>query len=57
VSEERGVISLVDGGEITESLDARGLSELLRRTLGGGAKASRPTHRTRRIVAAESSDA
>lgn len=57
VSEERGVISLVDGGEITENLDARGLGEALRRILAGGAKASRPSRRPRRVVAAESSDA
>jgi diadenylate cyclase len=36
VSEERGVISLVDRGEVLEHLDAHGLEQALRRALSGG---------------------
>jgi len=36
VSEERGVISLIDGGELIEGLDARGLETALREALGSG---------------------
>ncbi len=36
VSEERGVISLVDRGEILEQLDAKGLEAALKRALTGG---------------------
>ena len=36
VSEERGVVSLVDGGEAKEELDAKGLQEALRVALSGG---------------------
>ncbi len=39
VSEERGVISLVEGGELTEGLDARGLQRALRVALSGDASA------------------
>ncbi len=38
VSEERGMISLVDGGEILENLDAKGLAEALRRALTPSAR-------------------
>jgi diadenylate cyclase len=34
VSEERGVISLIDGGELIEGLDARGLEHGLHEALG-----------------------
>lgn len=36
VSEERGIVSLVDGGEIIENLTAKSLEEELRRALRGG---------------------
>jgi len=43
ISEERGVISLVDGGELTEGLDAKGLQEALHLALAGRAHAPRRT--------------
>jgi len=57
VSEERGVISLVDSGELTEGLDAKGLQQALHSALNGG-----PTETAKRVgrgqsVAAEPSDA
>jgi uncharacterized protein (TIGR00159 family) len=60
VSEERGVISLVDGGEIVENLDARGLSEALRRTLQGERRQSSASGipaKDRRVVVTEPTDA
>lgn len=59
VSEERGVVSLVDGGEIVEGLDARSLQEALRDALNGAGTLPEPPARTtrRRAVAAEPSDA
>jgi diadenylate cyclase len=42
VSEERGVISLMDGGEVLEHLDAKGLEQALRRSLGAGRKSPPP---------------
>lgn len=36
VSEERGVVSLADGGELIEGLDAKGLQEALKTALAGG---------------------
>ena len=57
VSEERGVISMVDSGELTEGLDAKGLQQALHNALNGG-----PTETAKRAgrgqtVAAEPSDA
>lgn len=52
VSEERGIVSLVDGGEITEDLDAKGLAEALRRSLGGrGTEARKVLAGSRSVVA------
>jgi len=56
VSEERGVISLVDGDQMREHLDARSLEEALRVALGTGEDRS-PTARGTRIVATGPSDA
>jgi len=57
VSEERGVISLVDRGELLEDLDAHGLHEALVRALSGGW--NEPTKRSAagRVVITEPSDA
>ena len=56
VSEERGVISLVDGGELLEDLDAKGLQVALGAALNGVTpEPRRPTRRP--AVAAETSDA
>jgi uncharacterized protein (TIGR00159 family) len=47
VSEERGVVSLVEGGELTEDLDAKRLQRALRTALGGAApEASGPPERS-----------
>jgi len=54
ISEERGVISLVDRGEVLENLDARGLQRALRRSLAGGWNA---TQRDVALTAAGSADA
>jgi uncharacterized protein (TIGR00159 family) len=56
VSEERGVISLVDGGEVIEHLDAQGLQAALRRALGGETESPRSMER-RRAIAAGTTDA
>jgi uncharacterized protein (TIGR00159 family) len=42
VSEERGVVSLVDGGELKEGLDARRLQEALRTALGWSPSVASP---------------
>jgi uncharacterized protein (TIGR00159 family) len=57
VSEERGVVSLVDAGEVTEGLDAKGLQEGLRTALAGGPPETGKGVRARRAVAPEPSDA
>jgi uncharacterized protein (TIGR00159 family) len=57
VSEERGVVSLVDAGEVTEGLDAQGLQEGLRTALAGGPPERGKESRGRRAVAPEPSDA
>jgi diadenylate cyclase len=60
VSEERGVVSLVDGGEITENLTASSLEEELRRALRGGGEEPAPStarKRTAREAEARPSDA
>lgn len=58
VSEERGVISLVDGGEIIENLDAKALELALRRSLSGtGTGTSKPLVGDRGMVTAGPSDA
>jgi uncharacterized protein (TIGR00159 family) len=58
VSEERGVISLVDRGEVLEHLDAHGLGQALRRALAGGwnEPRSRPS-RERMVTAGSTTDA
>lgn len=59
VSEERGVISLVEGGEMLEHLDAQGLQQVLARKLGGarGTPQGAPGPSGARAVAARPSDA
>lgn len=57
VSEERGVISLVDGAEIVEHLDAKGLQSALLEALGGQ-REDPPVRRPRAAaIITESSDA
>jgi uncharacterized protein (TIGR00159 family) len=57
VSEERGVISLVDGAEIVEHLDATSLQAALLEALGGAKEEPRHTHRRTAAIPAESTDA
>lgn len=59
VSEERGVISLVDHGEVTENLNAKSLQQALERALTSGwNEHAAPAARARRtVVATEPSDA
>ncbi len=57
VSEERGVISLVDRGEILEQLDAKRLQQALARALAGGASEPRDAPVERPVAVTEPSDA
>lgn len=57
VSEERGVISFVEGGRIVEHLDTKGLEGELRRALCGGKPERRGPASPQRVVTAGSSDA
>jgi uncharacterized protein (TIGR00159 family) len=57
VSEERGVISLVEGGEVAEGLDAKALQDALRAALAGGPTETGKRVGGQRAVAAEPSDA
>ena len=57
VSEERGVISLVDGGEAIEHLDAKGLEEALYRALSGPRREPAGRLSGRRMIATGPSDA
>jgi len=57
VSEERGVVSLVDAGEAKEGLDAKGLQEALRIALSGGPPDRNHGIDRKHAVAAEPSDA
>jgi len=57
VSEERGVISLVDGAEIVEHLDAKGLQRALLEALGGARDARVETRTAAAAFRTESSDA
>jgi uncharacterized protein (TIGR00159 family) len=57
VSEERGVISLVDSGEISEGLNAKSLQEALGAALNRGSQETSRRPRRRPAVAAEPSDA
>jgi diadenylate cyclase len=57
VSEERGVVSLVDGGEAREGLDAKGLQEALRIALSSGPPERNHATDRKHAVATEPSDA
>jgi uncharacterized protein (TIGR00159 family) len=57
VSEERGVISLVDGGEVTEGLDTKSLQLALGAALNGDSTATRKRTGRSAVAAAEPSDA
>ena len=57
VSEERGVIALVEEGEITEGLDARGLETALTVALSGRPPKAPQRVRRRQIIATGPSDA
>ena len=57
VSEERGVVSLVDRGEIVEHLDAKGLQEAIRLAMAGGWSEPPSDPTDRRVVVTEPSDA
>ena len=57
VSEERGVVSLTEGGRISSDLDARGLQAALQRALGSGGDAAAERARGGHVVAAGPTDA
>jgi uncharacterized protein (TIGR00159 family) len=57
VSEERGVISLVNSGEISEGLNAKGLQEELWVALSGGSRGTSRRPQRRPAITAEPSDA
>lgn len=57
VSEERGVISLVEGGEVIEHLDAKGLEEELKLALIGDTSDHGRRIGRQRVIATGSSDA
>ena len=57
VSEERGVVSLAEGGRISSALDARGLERALHRALGSGGDAGAERARGEQVVAAGPTDA
>jgi diadenylate cyclase len=57
VSEERGVISLMDGGEALEQLDAKGLERALRRALGAGRRTAPPRLDRAEVAATRLGDA
>jgi diadenylate cyclase len=56
VSEERGVVSLAEGGRISPALDAKGLERALHRALGAGEEAVAASE-SGAVVAAGSRDA
>jgi len=57
VSEERGVISLIDGAEIVEHLDAKGLEIALLDSLGNGSDQAPHRRQTPRAIMTETTDA
>jgi diadenylate cyclase len=57
VSEERGVVSLAEGGRISSGLDAKGLERALHRALGSGRNDGTEPARGEPVVAAGPSDA
>ena len=54
VSEERGIISLVEDGEVTEGLDAKGLEQALAVALSGSRLDARQKLRRRKVVVEDS---
>lgn len=57
VSEERGIVSLVDRGRIVEGLDAQTLGQALRQALTGGDEPSPRRRTARTLIAPRASDA